>query len=236
MRNFLLFYLSLFSFVAQAQNEKIVVNHRGVLHEIMMEQKIGANAALDDFKKTPNLYALGALKGLTGEILIMNGDPVNSFSKGKEIIFDRSFSKEATLLVYSTVKTWTRVDLNLNTSGLMELQSIINQEALKAGIDINKAFPFLIKGKLSQIEWHIINATEAKEQSHEAFKKAGLKGVSNEIDAQILGFYSQNHEGVFTHRGSFLHMHFIDKEETKMGHVDNLKVNGTISLFFPNIK
>ena len=38
----------------------------------------------------------------------------------------------------------------------------------------------------------------------------------------IFGFYSDNHKGILTHRNSNLHMHFINKNKTISGHVDDL--------------
>jgi alpha-acetolactate decarboxylase len=236
MKLILVFSAFLIINIIHAQNKEIVVGHKGVLHEIMAEQKIDANAVLSDYKEIPNLFALGALEGLAGEILIINGKPLNGISKEGKVIFDRSFSKSATLLVYSSIEEWTKVELNQNLDDLKQLESIIKQEAFDQGIDVNNAFPFLVKGNLSRVEWHIINAAEAKEKSHEAFKKAGLKEVSDNISGQILGFYSQNHGGVFTHRGSFSHLHFVDEKETIMGHVDQLKVNGKVTLFLPKVK
>ncbi len=222
---------------ACAQDQQtIVVNNQGILREIMMEQKLTANASLADYKNTPNFYALGALEGLAGEILILNGRPLNSIAKQGKLTIERSFDKKATLLVSSEVSEWNETSIDLNVTSLKDLQSIIAQKAKVAGINTNEAFPFMIKGSFEGIEWHVINAAEAKEQNHEAFKEAGLKGTSSEVDARILGFYSEKHEGVFTHHGSFLHLHFINEKETEMGHVDNLKISGNIKLMMPKIR
>jgi len=40
----------------------------------------------------------------------------------------------------------------------------------------------------------------------------------------MIGFFSTKHKGVFTHHGSFLHMHLISEDESKMGHLDNLGI------------
>jgi acetolactate decarboxylase len=37
---------------------------------------------------------------------------------------------------------------------------------------------------------------------------------------EIIGFFSTEHKGVFTHHDSFLHMHLITKDKEKMGHLD----------------
>ena len=38
----------------------------------------------------------------------------------------------------------------------------------------------------------------------------------------IIGFYSQKHQGVFTHHDSYLHLHLITKDGRWMGHLDRV--------------
>ncbi len=215
------------------EGDKGVVTHYGVLREIMREQKIGANANLKDFASAKHLYALGALEGLSGEILIVDGKPFHGLAKKGEVIIDKGFDKKATLLVAAEVSEWSEVSIPLKVEDLKDLASEIARIAQERGFDTSKAFPFQLKGIVSQLEWHIINATEAKEQSHDAFKEAGLKGIERSQSVEILGFYSENHQGIFTHHGSFLHLHFKDSDGTKMGHVDQLSINGDIVLMLP---
>lgn len=212
------------------------VENHGVLREIMREQKIGANADLQDYSDLSNLYAMGALEGLGGEILVLNSEPLNSMAKNGALVFDKSFDQKATLLVYSQVKDWERISIKATISNMEELQALIAKEAAAYGLNTSEAFPFMLKGDFQSIAWHVINAKEAEEQSHEAYKKAGLKGEDGFESAQILGFYSERHEGVFTHHGSYLHMHFINSDQTIMGHVDGLVNEGELELWLPKMK
>lgn len=212
----------------------VTVSHYGVLMEIMREQKIEANADLQDFKNLPHLFALGALEGLSGEILILDSKPLNGLASKDQLLFDRSFDRKATLLVSAQVEAWKEISLVLESVDLSQLQTIVKEAAEQLSINTEEPFPFLLKGEFKQIDWHVINAAEAEAQTHEAFKKAGLSGKSENAEGQILGFYSEKHEGVFTHHGSFLHMHFVNAEETEMGHVDAIEITGPIVLLLPN--
>jgi acetolactate decarboxylase len=216
------------------EKKAVTVAHYGVLREIMMEQKIGPNADLRDFADQSNLYALGALEGLSGEILILEGRPLNSLASSGELVFDRTFDRKATLLVAAEVDAWQEITLELESAGLAELETSIREAAAQRSINTEEAFPFLLKGDFQTIDWHVINAAEAEAQNHEAYKKAGLSGKSENEEGQVLGFYSEKHEGIFTHHGSYLHMHFINSGETLMGHVDGLVVSGSVSLFLPD--
>ena len=40
------------------------------------------------------------------------------------------------------------------------------------------------------------------------------------VNGELLGFYSQQHEGVFTHKNKFIHVHFVN--ENNAGHLDDL--------------
>ncbi|MBO3700735.1 acetolactate decarboxylase [Roseivirga sp. E12] len=207
------------------------VEHFGILREIMMQQKLEANANLMDLNGKSNTYALGALEGLSGEILILDGKPLNGLAKQGQLKINRSFDYKATLLVMTQVKDWHKVSLEGMIENNSDLQALVAREAEKRGINTDEAFPFLLKGDFEEIEWHVINAAEATAQNHDAYKAAGLKGKGGYSGASILGFYSNQHEGVFTHHGSYLHMHFVNDEETEMGHVDNLKNDRKVELW-----
>lgn len=215
---------------------KGLVSHHGVLREIMMEQKLDANADLQDFATSEHLYALGALEGLSGEILIINGQPFNGIVEKGKLRIEKSFDRKATILVSAQVTDWSESKVELNVANLKELEIEIKRIASEKGINTSQAFPFLLKGTFNQLEWHVINAAETREKTHEAFKEAGLKGNDMDQSAEVLGFYSENHQGIFTHHGSFLHLHFKDQSDTKMGHVDNLMLNGSISIMLPKTK
>lgn len=230
-----LILFGLLALSACSQEKSVVtVSHYGVLMEIMREQKIEANADLQDFRNQPHLFALGALEGLSGEVLILDSKPLNGLASEGNLLFDRSFDRKATLLVSAQVEDWKEISLVLESVDLSQLQTMVKEAAQQLSINTEEAFPFLLKGQFGEIDWHVINAGEAEAQNHEAFRKAGLSGKSENVEGQLLGFYSEKHEGVFTHHGSFMHMHFVNTDETEMGHVDALEITGPIVLLLPN--
>lgn len=210
------------------------VKHYGVLREIMMEQKLEANADLREFRNQSHLYALGALQGLTGEILILDSRPLNGMASKGEFTFERNFENKASLLVSARVTKWKEVSLTLEQTDMSQLQIIVRDAAKQLSVNTEEPFPFLVKGQFEKVNWHVINASEAEVQNHDAYKKAGLAGESKKVDGQLLGFYSEKHEGVFTHHGSYLHIHYVDDAETEMGHVDELSLEGSIVLLIPD--
>jgi acetolactate decarboxylase len=209
------------------------VGNYGVLREIMMENKLDTYIALNDFEKTEHFYAIGALKQLTGEIMIMDSQPILSKVSNGEITIKKDFNDDAILIIDSTVNEWEEVNFTDSINDLANLQSSIKAMAEDQGLDTSKPFPFMLEGGFTKVNWHIINAAEATEQNHEAYKKAGIEGYSINEKGRMLGFYSENHEGIFTHHGSYLHVHFVNDSVTKMGHVDQLIITEPMVLSLP---
>ena len=48
----------------------------------------------------------------------------------------------------------------------------------------------------------------------------------------IIGFYSKRHEGIFTHRGSYVRMHVVT-ENGLSGHIDEIVASPDLKVRFP---
>jgi acetolactate decarboxylase len=228
---FFLFIITLFG--CEKTKPAFEVGNHGVLREIMMENKLDTYIELQGSEKTEHFYAIGALKQLTGEIMILDSQPILSKASNGEVIIQRDHNEGAILLISSVVKEWDEVKFTDPINDLASLQTSIKAMAEAQGLDISKPFPFMLEGNFSEVNWHIINAAEATEQNHEAYKKAGIEGHSINEKGRMLGFYSENHEGIFTHHGSYLHVHFVNDSITKMGHVDQLVITEPMVLSLP---
>ncbi len=85
---------------------------------------------------------------------------------------------------------------------------------------------FKLKGIFTRIDFHIQNLPEGAvvKSSKDAHQGQG-KFVRENVEGEIIGFFSTEHQTVFTHHDSFIHIHFINREQTEMGHVDDLLLN-----------
>ena len=54
-----------------------------------------------------------------------------------------------------------------------------------------------------------------------------------EAPVKILGFFSKNHGGIFTHMGSMTHLHILDNNGHS-GHVDEIALDSKAMLLFPH--
>lgn len=204
----------------------------GKLMEIMRENQLQTRVQLEDLSMTNNTFGLGAIEGLAGEILIWEGKSLVSKSVSGQVSIEESVDYGAALMVLTEAEGWNEFSLS-QVSSLLDLEAAIEEKAMTLGYDSNAIIPFRISGKIDDLDWHVINAEEASEPSHEAYKAAGFSGQEKGKSVEILGFFSKNHQGIFTHHGSFLHLHFIDQEAENMGHVDGLKFSSAVKFYLP---
>ncbi len=200
-----------------------IMHHNNMIREVELSH-------LDSNK----LYALGALENLKGEILILNGKAYISSVVNDQLVIDDSYNHAATLLVASYVERWDSVLISENLENKEALQAFVEEAASEKGLNTEKPFPFLLKGKFSQVDWHVINWPDGDaEHSHEKHRNSGLQNCLKNQSATVLGFFSKNHAGVFTHHNSRLHMHVYSENQQIAGHVDQLTAKKKIWLYLP---
>ena len=227
--------LMLFANCKEAQNltyQKVA--HNGALRTIMSGD-LDATSSLDTLATKNNLYALGAVEQLKGEIQIFNSTPFISSVDENEVFIDPTFSKKAALLVYAVVPVWEEIKIPVDIDTQEALEAFIVKAADSLKIETSTPFPFLIEGNVSSLSWHIIDWPEGDtEHTHQKHKKSGLNGVLSDTEVNVLGFYSDKHKGVFTHHSTNLHMHFKTKDGVLAGHLDSIKIGDGMHLKLPN--
>lgn len=206
-------------------NETVIdtsVKNKGALMQLM-SGNLEATASLDSLQTLPHLYALGALENLKGEIQIFDGA---SYVSKKEVFnkvqIQPTFDHKASLFVYAQVPEWNDAILLDEFTVNSQLERQIKTAALENSIDVEKPFPFLIKGKPSLLKWHVIDWKDGDMvHNHKKHQESGPHGTFENEEVEIIGFYSEKHKAVFTHHTTFLHMHFkTDYQDGIAGHVD----------------
>jgi acetolactate decarboxylase len=231
MQKFLIYiFVALFLITCNTEN-KINVEYAGALKTIMHEGDVSAKINLMSIKDIPHLFAIGAVENLKGEIIILDGKPFILSVKDGNISISESFDVKASLLVYTSVENWEEITIPGKVKSGEELESFLLQSAVKSGIDINSPFPFLIKGKIQSAGWHVIDWEEGDSvHTHEKHKNSGLQGDITDQEITILGFYSDKHTGIFTHKNSNIHMHLVNRSEDIAGHLDQFQPGDNILL------
>lgn len=199
----------------------------GALRNIMMEGKMVREVELSHLDPK-NLYALGALENLEGEILILDGMPFISIEENEQLVISHDFDRSATLLVASYVERWDSVLVDGS------LEEFVPLAAKNAGLDSEKPFPFMLKGNFSKVDWHVVNWPANDDvHTHEKHQTSGPHGSLQNVNATVLGFYSAHHHGVFTHHSTNLHMHVLTDDQKLAAHADEVIAGKETWLFLP---
>ncbi len=211
----------------------------GALHAMMHEGQTGPTVALDSLLPDPELYALGALAELAGEITVVRGNVYLSCPDGDTTRTETLTQTDAaaTLLVSSRVPAWRSVPIE-RPIPFDEFDTEIARLATEAGITTDVRFPFLMEGEFEDLEWHVIDGRRLTSggTSHQDHQSAAVKGRRDRASATLVGFYSQADQGVFTHMGSQTHVHCVLDDPLVTGHVDHVAIRAGTTVRFPIVR
>ena len=215
MKTNLLFCLLLMAACTpKRQNTTTAVNVYGELRQVMHQGDLKPRVALDSLKKK-GLYAVGALDSLKGEILIENGHTLISTVDNGAVSVRNVNDEFATLLVASKVTSWDTLQIIGD-----QLETVIGEKAEKLGL--GNPFPLIIRGSFPVLQYHVINFDPATGDLSRHKEGAYHGDLSNQM-VTIIGFYSDHHQGIFTHHDSNVHLHVRNEELSQMGHVDRIE-------------
>jgi acetolactate decarboxylase len=190
---------------------------------MMHEQKTGPEVNLSNVLG-PGSYALGALSELRGEVTILDGKVWLAYpgeADATRVEATTSSGETAALLVAAKVSIWKDVRIPEDTAWA-DLEKRVETLAKNAGVNVEEPFPILVEGELSDLRWHVIDGRKATPgpSSHQQHMQMAAKGRAANVRAVLLGFFSKQHQGIFTHHGENIHLHVVDAERRVTGHVD----------------
>jgi len=209
----------------------------GSLRAMFHENQLGAMVRLDSLLPNQHLYGLGALTELRGEITIVEGVPHIAYPSGEDSShtqLDSTGRESACLLVVAEVTEWVGVTI-LEEVALAEFDIAVAELAESVGVDVDQAFPFLIEAEVADLRWHVIDGRRISGagRSHRDHLGAAVKHHRAQATALLLGFYSRDHHGIFTHRDTNSHLHCIVREPAASGHVDHVILPAGTRIRFP---
>jgi acetolactate decarboxylase len=228
------FYLSLFFLVTsllhgacnQSKPKEKAVNKAvhvvSAMKNVMWKGELGPKIKLDTLSQREHLYGLGPLSGLRGEILINNDKCfVSKVNTANSMEVNETFQASAPFFVYAYQSDWQEIPLDDQLNNIAELERY-----LKAHYDtIGNPFVFKLKGFIESGIIHVQNLAPGTKVSKPEEAHQGQVNflLRNEL-AEIIGFYSEAHHGIFTHHDSNVHLHLITQDESKMGHLDDVNM------------
>ncbi len=213
------------------------INHTGSLANAMKKGDLTPKIELKSLKDKKNLYALGAVGYLKGEVQIFDSDVMTTFvDKDNKLQYDYTYNKNASLLVYTQVKEWVEYTIPNNIISREQFEQFLEEKAEQHGLDTEKPFVFLIDGTIKSNSWHIINwDANDKVHTHQKHLQSGIHNTMKDIPILMLGFFSMYHSGIYTHHTTSMHIHFMTKDKKISGHSDDMELGSNMILKLPKI-
>jgi acetolactate decarboxylase len=202
----------------------------GAMKRVMWEGKLDGLVSFDTLNDQPDLYGLGPLSGLRGEITIDAGQVyVSRVTSDTSMEVTKNPAVSAPFFVRANVTEWQTSPLPDTVKNIKSLEEYLIDQVDNR----TDPFPFKLRGTIDSAIIHVQNLPPGTKVSS---PREAHQGQTNyrlgSQEVSIVGFYSQKHQGIFTHHDSYLHLHLITEDESQMGHLDRVSF-GTMQLFLP---
>lgn len=206
----------------------------GAMKNIMIKGDLSAHVNLDTLDKN-HLFGLGPVDGLKGEIMILDGKVYTSSKKENELLNQQDKISQAAMLVYSKVEKWKPVRINATVNNYTELEKLIETTAEANGYDIEIPFAFKVEAMPEETSYHVIDWKDGAIHTMDNHKEFAYLGNLENSKSILLGFYSTHHQSIFTHHTTNMHIHLLEEKTKTVGHLDDIQINGPITIYLPEI-
>ncbi len=231
---FLLFFLFLLSSCTHPKQESdTTVNLVGQMKDVMWKGELFGKIDLDTLSNKGDLYGLGPVEYLSGEILVLDGIAYKStVLSDTSMKVEETFALKAPFFAYAQISHWVSGELPDSIQTINDLEFYLSQLPFAAD---GQPFFFQLSGMVKQALIHVVNlpkGTQVRslEDAHQGKTAYRIEAVP----VDILGFFSTKHKTIFTHHDTYLHLHLITKDRKEMGHLDEVRFGkGQMKLLFP---
>lgn len=198
---------------------------------IMTDDRI-AHLDLRTLNGRSHLYGIGPIEGLTGEVTIADSRPsLARVGNDHRVHVTESYDTGAPFFVWAEVSAWQSQALPDDVRTYPDLEKFVGEAGAKAGL--TQAFPFIMTGQPELIDFHIVNATPDTVPGMEAHKKIQIPFELHNRDVTFVGFWSSQHQGIFTPMGTNMHVHFQSLDNQISGHVQGVELAQRMTLGLP---
>lgn len=194
------------------------VQVKGAMKNVMWKGELEGIVQIDTLQKDTLLYGLGPDEFLRGELMTLAGISYRSrIVADTGVVVEVYPAAKPPFYVYQYVEQWQSHILPDTVVDLVSLQQYLEQMEY-AGTP----FSFQLEGQVSSAAIHIQNLTLGSVVRSPKEAHAGqVNRIVKNIPVTLLGFFSDRHQGIFTHHDTYLHIHLMTKDTTLMGHVDD---------------
>jgi alpha-acetolactate decarboxylase len=197
-----------------------------------------AKIALRDVPTKAGTYGVGALTGLRGEIVVLDGKLAVTRGHSPEGRTEAPAADDsATLLALAQVAAWHDVAVPADMKQAQFEAFVVKQASLR-GLTAATPFPFLVRGEFPTLLWHVVTGAAGNGHGNTHGQGHARNRVFDERDAAgtMVGFYSGDAlEGVISHPGERFHVHYANRDFSRSGHVDGYAVRAGAVLSLPRL-
>jgi len=229
---FLLIFLIILCFNALVEGQCLTgkVHITGEMRNVMWKGKLEGNIYLDTISNKSDIVGLGPLEYLGGEIIVIDGKSYKSIvisDSSMEVV--ETFNIKAPFFAYANILNWSEELLDVDIQTIQQLESFLDNKLSGS----SQPFMFKLAGFVKEATIHVVNLpVGAKVSSPNDAHKGQVKYQIEYQEAEIVGFFSKEHKGIFTHHDTYLHLHLMTKDKQMMGHLDELSIEkGKMRLF-----
>ncbi len=212
---------------------RVKIERWGALKPVIMMGQDQGRIALSEIEGREHAYGLGALEGLAGEIIVLDGRIWHSHAGQEGLVTSDVVTPDlqAALLVIAEVPVWGH-ETRLEALSWNVLEDVIGTAVKAAGLDPQQPVPFLIEGDFEGVELHVINGSCP--YRHEEGAPEPTRSSMDSASGTLCGFYFEGEPGILTHQGQRLHLHaLIRGEESQAAHVDAISLAPGCKLSLP---
>lgn len=198
----------------------------GTLREVLRLGQTEGRVSGEVVGERPHAYGIGALEGLAGELLVLDGalwvgEVVNG--EGQAFRAVSPGEHQAAFLALTHVREWHEVVVRERV-GAADLDAFVAAEAARLGLDGARPFPLLIAGGFAELELHVLNgACPRANPVPPDSPLAPFQLALPRSEGTVVGFFGQDEAGKLTHHGQRTHLHvLLEGPEPRVGHVDAL--------------
>ena len=220
-----------------AQDLTVHGNFRHMMHT----GDTGGTVALDTLT-VPSAWGVGATAGLRGEVVIRDGAVLVSRGDDPDArLTPPEAGEQAVILAFGAVEDWQSVAIPHDMAP-DRLTHFIEMQAQSLGLDPQGGFPIRIEGSFPQLVWHVVTGDAPARGGHGAGHGGGHANSQSGMNlydeagvtGEIIGVYTGAAlEGIASHPGERLHLHFVSGDGTRSGHIDEITISAGALLMLP---
>lgn len=220
-----------YTFAEQSPNAEVVLI--GAMKDVMWKGEVEGKIQLRTLADKGPVYGMGPLAHMTGELLIIGGKSYKStVLTDTAMKVEETYDVSAPFFGYAVIEKWRKHPLPDEVQTIQQLERHLDQLTKSK----QRPFLFTLKGNVDTAEIHVLNLPAGTKVTSpkDAHKGKVFYSLQNE-PVEIVGFFSTEHQGIFTHHDTFLHMHLITADRQKMGHLDQITLQAGAELYLPDL-